>query len=96
MDTLKDVVSKYCRVHRKDLVYSRRGHFREARNVAIYLARRLRGDTLKEIGKDFGIERYSTVSSVVERMKVGIEKNELLRKRVNHLISIISKSQEQT
>jgi len=64
--------------------------------VAIYLARRLRGDRLKEIGEAFKIDRYSTVSSIVERMKVRIGSDEALRKRVDHLMSTIQMSQEQT
>ena len=86
----------HLRVKREDLFYSRRGHGNEARNVAICLARRLRGDRLKEIGAAFKIDRYSTVSSIVERMKVRIGRDETLRKRVDHLISTIQMSQEQT
>ena len=60
------------------------------------LTRRLRGDRLKEIGEAFKIDRYSTVSTIVERMKVRIERDEGLRKRVDHLTSTIQMSQEQT
>ena len=35
----------------------RRGYFNEPRNVAIYLTRRLRGDTLKAVGEIFGINK---------------------------------------
>ncbi len=66
---------------RKDLFYSRRGQLNEARIMAIYLARRLRRDRLKEIGKAFGIDGYSTVNSAVQRMKVGMDKDELLQKK---------------
>jgi chromosomal replication initiation ATPase DnaA len=93
---LLEVVSRGYRVKPQELFYSRRGQYNEARNVAIYLARRLRGDRLKEIGETFKIGGYSTVSSVVQRMKVGMESDGLLRKKVHNLISIISKSQEQT
>lgn len=96
LDRLFEVVAKGYQVKRQDLFYSRRGHYNEARNVAIYLARRLRGDRLKEIGEAFKIGGYSTVSSAVQRVKVGMERDELLRKKVHNLISIISKSQEQT
>ena len=54
------------------------------------------GDRLKEIGEGFRIGGYSTVSSVVQRVKVGMERDELFRKKVHNLISINSKSQEQT
>src|SRR4030067_3581909 len=66
-DTILGGVSEYYRVQREDLLHAKRGFFNEARNVTIYLTRMLRGDTLKEIGVGFGIDRYSTVSSVVER-----------------------------
>jgi len=71
-------------------------HENEGRNVAIYLAGRLRRDRLKEIGEALQIGRYSTVSSIVERMKVRIGSDETLRKRVDRLISTIQMSQEQT
>ena len=96
LELMIEVVSRGYRVKRQDLFYSRRGHGNEGRNVAIYLARRLRGDRLKEIGEAFGIGRYSTVSSVVERMKVRMGRDKLLRKKVDHLISTIHMSQEQT
>ena len=64
--------------------------------MAIYLARRFRGDRLKEIEEAFGIGRYSTVSSVVERMKVRIGSDKRLRRKVDHLMSTIHMSQEQT
>ena len=96
MDLLVGVVSRGYQVEGKDLFYSRRGHGNEARNVAIYLARRLRGDRLKEIGEAFKIGRYSTVSSIVERMKVRIGSDETLRKKVDHFMSTIQMSQEQT
>jgi len=41
-------------------------------NVAIYLLRTLRGDTLGEIGREFNMNRYSSVSSVVQRMSAKI------------------------
>lgn len=95
-DTILAVVSEYYRVQQEDLSSSRRGFFNEARNVAIYLTRKLRGDTLEEIGAGFGIDRYSTVSSVVERMKALVEKDEEIRTKVDRLTSMVIKSQEQT
>jgi hypothetical protein len=48
---------------------TRRGHFNELRSVVIYLARHLKNDTLKQVGEQFGIEKCSTVSSLIEREK---------------------------
>ena len=96
LDRLIRAVSRSYRVERRDLFYSRRGHENEASNVVIYLARRLRGDRLREIGEAFKIGRYSTVSSIVERMKIRIGNGERLRKKVDNMISTIKMSQNQT
>jgi hypothetical protein len=95
VDRVFKVVSKDFGVRERDIFSSRRGKENEARNVAIYLVRRLRGDRLKEIGTAFRIDRYSTVSSIVERMKARIGRDESLRKKINGLILLIM-SQEQT
>jgi chromosomal replication initiation ATPase DnaA len=62
--------------------------------VAIYLIRQLRGGTLKEAGKIFGIEKNSRVSSVVERLKLEIERNKNLNKRIGTLRAKLTKSEE--
>ena len=41
----------------------------EARDVAGYLCRRLSGETLARIGKEFHLDDYGSVSSIVSRMK---------------------------
>ena len=93
LDFLIEVVKEEYGIRQEELFYSRRGNYNEARNVAIYLVRKLRGDRLKEIGEVFGIGKYSTVSSAVQRVKVGIERDERLRKRISHLIATIAKGQ---
>jgi hypothetical protein len=76
------------------LYRSRRGVSKEPRNMAIYLLRNLRGDNLEEIGLEFNINRFSSVSSVVERMRVKISENRKLRKRVEELKLSTHMSQE--
>ncbi|UCE34591.1 MAG: hypothetical protein JSV40_01325 [Deltaproteobacteria bacterium] len=78
------------------LLRSRRGVFNEPRNAAIYLIRRLRGDSLKEIGDQFQMNKYSSVSSVIERVKALISEDSRPKDRVGNIISRLSKSQEQT
>jgi REP element-mobilizing transposase RayT len=88
-----------CQLYKVDQVIlftSKRGEFNKPRNVAIYLARRLRRGTLEEIGKFFGIEKYSSVSSIVERIKNHLQVDKILAKEVEILIFLITKSQEQT
>ena len=94
IEEIIEAVCKFYNVNKDVLFSSRRGLFNEPRNVAIYLIRRLRGGTLKEAGKIFGIEKNSTVSSVVERLKLEIERNKNLNKRIGILRAKLTKSQE--
>jgi REP element-mobilizing transposase RayT len=93
---IQKIVCKYYGIDREKLLLSRRGIFNEPRNIAIYLTRRFRGDSLKQIGQHFQIEKYSSVSSIIERMNQAISKDKKLRNRIEQLVSIVSKSQEQT
>lgn len=93
------IVHHVCRFYVIDpeaLRKSRRGVFNEPRNVAIYLVRRFRHDTLKEIGQHFRISKYSSVSSVLERMNRLIGSDVKIKDRIERLIHDIIKSQEQT
>ncbi len=79
-----------------ELYFTKKGFFSEPRNVAVYLIRRLRNDTLKQVGDQFGIQKYSTVSSIVERVKQEIKVDNGLKNRVQKLSEKINKSQRQT
>jgi hypothetical protein len=93
---IRAVVCTSYNVEEKALTLTRRGIANEPRSVAIYLMRHLRGDSLEEIGREFKIAKYSSVSSVVERIKATIAKDRKLRKRVMELKEEINMSQEQT
>jgi chromosomal replication initiation ATPase DnaA len=92
VDRIIEEVCKYYKVTRDDILVSKRGHFNEPRNVAIYLIRCIRNDTLKGVGKAFGIDKNSTVGSVIERVKREMEKNKNISKRVENLKDILEKS----
>jgi len=96
VDGMKRAVCEFYRVKEAELLVSKRGSFNEARSVAIYLTRRLRRDRLKEIGEAFQVKTYSSVSSVVERLKAALAADTRLRQRVERLARMIAKSQEQT
>jgi len=55
--------------------------------------RRLRGDTLKEVGEVFGINKNSTVSSSVDKVKYEMNRDKGIKVRVEKLIQILSNSQ---
>ena len=90
------MVCRSYNVEEEVLTTTRRGITNEARNVAIYLVRNLRGDSLEQISKEFKMSNYSSVSSVIERMKALILKDRKLKRRVEILKKEISMGQEQT
>ncbi len=85
--TVCDTVVNLYEITIDDLYRSRRGYFNEPRNVAIYLMRRLRGDTLKAVGEVVGITKNSTVSSIVDRVKCEMSRDKGIRLRVEKLIA---------
>ena len=84
-DKIISIVSASYEVTRKDLLTSKRGTFNEPRCAAIYLLRRVRRDRLKEIGKIFNLEKNSSVSSVIERMKLRIQNNREIKMRIQKI-----------
>ena len=78
-ERIKEQVCRCYRLVMDELHRSRRGVSNEPRNVAIYLLRSLRGDNSEEIGRKFNITRFSSVSSVVERMRGKISGDRQLR-----------------
>jgi len=93
---IKMAVCRHYRINNDELLVSKRGVSNEPRNVAIYLTRRLRGDSLNQIGEQFQIRKYSSVSSVIERLKIVMAEDSKLRNRVEGIALTLSKSQEQT
>jgi len=82
---IKYAVCMFYNIKETALYVTRRGHFNEPRNVAVYLIRRLRNDTLKHVGEEFGIEKYSTVSSIVERVKYEMKADKGLKNRIQNI-----------
>lgn len=93
---IKEEVCRFYKVEESSLTKSRRGRENEARNVAIYLARKRGGLRLDVIGQVFGIEKYSSVSSVVTRMKKQIAQRKELDLRVEKIGLRLNKSQAKT
>ena len=96
LEAIQSAVCASYGIDRAELLVSRRGMSNDPRNVAIYLARRLSGQTLTAIGESFGLDKYSSVSSVVTRMKRLIQEDRRLRRRVQMIEKKLKMSQEQT
>ncbi len=68
----KNILASVCRhykIKREALTKSKRGTENVPRDIAVYLMRIYSNKTLTEIGKYFNIMNYSTVSSIIERVK---------------------------
>ncbi|MCP3887962.1 MAG: transposase [Desulfobulbaceae bacterium] len=81
---IEEVCQGY-KVKAKDLLIGQRGKSNEPRNVAIYLGRVLRNDTMMELGKTFGMSGYSPASSAVERVKKNLQVNRKLQKKIEEI-----------
>jgi chromosomal replication initiation ATPase DnaA len=91
-DRILSSVCAYYDVAYKDLFTSKRGTFNEPRCVAVYLLRRLRRDSLKEIGKVFNLEKNSSVSSIIERMKTRIKNSRKIKMGIKKMEDEVRKS----
>lgn len=89
-------VCEYYNVSKKALQYSKRGTENRVRDIAIYLVRRLCCTTLPNVGREFGIDNYSTVSSVVQRVKKHLEKDKKLSEELRYIQEKVKKSQKRT
>jgi chromosomal replication initiator protein len=59
------------------------------RQIAMYLSRELTDLSLPEIGDFFGGKDHTTVLHSYNKIKEGVDKNELLKNRVEKIIQVI-------
>ena len=91
-----DEVCSFYGVKDTEIIEGRRGKRNEAHNAAIYLTRKLRLDTFREIGDRYEIDNDRTVRSVVERTKKRLGADRDLARKIEKLQDLIIKSQEWT
>jgi len=92
----EDILKLVCAVYgikRDELLRSQRGRFNEPRNVAIYLIREIRHDTLNEVSRLFRMNRYSSASSAIGRVKAQMEGDRQMQKRIQKIIDNLNKGQ---
>jgi len=92
-DEIIKEVCQYYRVSRDELYITRRGWFNKPRNIAIYLIRFLRSERLITIANLFGINGYSTVSSVIQRVGDLRKKDKKIQKEIDSIIKNLNKGQ---
>jgi REP element-mobilizing transposase RayT len=91
-----DEVCRFYGVKPTDMINKQRGKKNEARNVAIYLTRKLCLTTYNEIGEQYGINNDRTVRSVFVRMKKTLAENRDLAGKIEKLQDLTIKNQEWT
>jgi REP element-mobilizing transposase RayT len=96
LDTIISEVSRYYEVRPATLKAVRRGIENEPRDVAMYLTRSMRAEPLMRVGASFGLNRYSSVSSAVMRVKTKFQKDRKFKERLAHIESNILKGQTKT
>jgi putative transposase len=89
-------ICNHYNIDRAELFRTKRGVLNEARGMALYLVRYLRGASLTSIGKEFEINSYSTVSSIIERFKAQIQADRKLSRKVERVRNSLLMRQGQT
>ncbi len=92
----EDAVCNFYDVAQRELVVVRRGIQNEPRDVAIYLMRTVCGEPLMRIGNEFGMARYSSVSSAADRIKKKLLNDNEFIKSFSALMDLIKKGQSET
>lgn len=95
-DTILSAMARNYRREPKALTGIHRGMLNEPRDVAIYLIRTMRLEPLQHIGTIFHLNRYSSVSSVVDREKIRILKDRKIENRVKKISEDMLKGQTKT
>jgi len=95
-DRIKEVVCKYYNLDVKRLCKSKERSFNEPRNVAIYLSRYYRNDTLEQLGKDFSLNRPSSVSSALSSTIKLMAKDPKFKQRIKEIEKLCFKRKTKT
>ena len=96
LEKIKETVCRSYGVKEEDLFISRRGISNEPHNTVIFLMRNLKRSKLDEIGREFKISKYSSVSTIIERTKQRAIKDREFKKRIEQMKRDLNVSQERT
>lgn len=93
---IRELVCREFKVENDVFMHSKRGSENLSRDVAIFLQRKYCGQTLSELGMDYNIASYSTVSSAFERIKSRLLKDRKLQRKVSRIETKLNKGQRET
>ena len=95
-ENIIDAVSRSFKIKKELLVKSKRGMENLPRDTAVYFLRMYSTETLAGVGRYFNISNYSTVSSIVERVKIRRSKDKTFANKLKKLERLLEKSHRQT
>ncbi len=95
-DAIISAVCEHYGVSFNELLITRRGILNEPRNIAVYLIRQIRGETLNSIGKLLNIKAYSTISSIIRRVSRLNKFDTKIKNQIGKIQDTINKGQRQT
>lgn len=93
IEEIKAAICEFYNIDEKELLASKRGMLNEPRNMAIFVTRRLRGDSLDSIARAFNMRKYSSVSSVVNRTQALLSRDRRVREFFEKIHFVLSKGQ---
>ena len=93
---IMDLVSRRYKIKRESLTKSKRGTENEPRDIAVYLMRIYSNKTLTGVGEYFNIMNYSTVSSIIERVKSRKATDKVFAAQLKKFEKILGEGQRQT
>lgn len=95
-ENILDAVSRCFKTKKESLMKTKRGTENLPRDTAVYFLRMYSTETLAGVGRYFNITNYSTVSSIVERVKIRKSKDKAFANQLKKLEKALGKSQRQT
>lgn len=96
VELIKKTVCEYYGIDRESLCQRKRQKYNEPRNVAIYLTRYLRNDTLQQISKEYFLGNNSSVSRIIRGINESILSDPEFENRVVELRRLSSMHQIKT
>lgn len=96
IDHIKRMVCSSYSISLEDLCRRKRRAYNEPRDVAVYLSRLLRNDTLDQLCKDFLLNSHSSTSSILRKTKQRMGEDSGFRIKVGEIEEKCLKNQVQT
>jgi len=96
LESIREIVCEYYRIDHEALFREKRQTYNEPRNMAIYMSRYLRNDSLKQISTDYLLGSESSVSTILNSVNELIRSNILFENKVFEIRRLVTKREIKT